>query len=129
MSNALLVMVHGSPKPEANKEMFRVVEAFKRRPDAAAQFPIVEVGFMECNEPTIIEAVERCVSRGASRVVATPYFLHTGTHVCEDLPTLIEAAQDRHPTVEFLMGRYLGLTNALTPLLARRAQAALDGSS
>jgi len=121
MSDALLVMVHGSPRMEANESMFRVVEDLKSRPDAAARFPIVEVGFMECNEPTIPEAIDRCVAGGATRVVAVPYFLHTGTHVCDDLPTLLEEAQERHPGVAFAMGDYIGLSPRLTDLLAARA--------
>ncbi len=92
MSDALLVMVHGTPRPEANTDMFRVVEELKARPDAAARFPIVEVGFMECNEPAIPEAIDRCVDAGATRVVAVPYFIHAGTHVADDLPTLLGGA-------------------------------------
>ena len=114
---ALLVMVHGSPRPIANEEMFRVVEVVRQR----KVFPIVEVGFMECNEPTIPDAIDRCVAAGATQVVAVPYFLHTGTHVCDDLPTLLEEAQERHPTVEFRMGDYLGLSPRLTALLEERA--------
>jgi sirohydrochlorin ferrochelatase len=124
MSDALLVMVHGSPRASANADMFRVVETLKARPEAAAQFPIVEVGFMECNEPTIPDAIDRCITAGATRVVAVPYFLHTGNHVCDDLPTLLEEAQERHPSVTFLMGDYLGLSPRLTDLLAERAHAA-----
>ena len=58
------------------------------------------------------------------RVVAVPYFLHTGTHVADDLPTLLEDAQERHPHVQFQMGRYLGASPLLTGILAARAQAA-----
>ena len=121
MPDALVIFVHGSPTPDANAPMFRVVEALTRRPDAASRYPIVEVGFMECNEPTIPQAIDRCVMRGATGVVAVPYFLHTGAHVCEDLPTLLEAAQTQYPQVEFRMGDYLGQMEGVTELLARRA--------
>lgn len=122
MPDALVVLVHGSPRPVANADMFRVVDALRSRPDAAERFPIVEVGFMECNEPTIPEAIDRCVEAGATRVVAVPYFLHTGTHVCDDLPTLLEEAQTRHPSIEFKMGDYLGLSSRLTDILSDRAE-------
>lgn len=127
MPDALLVMVHGSPRPVANEDMFAVVEDFKRRPEARERFPIVRVGFMECNEPSIPDAIDACVADGATRIVAVPYFLHTGTHVCDDLPTLLEEAQARHPDVEFLMGDYLGLSPRLSDLLATRATAASAG--
>ena len=122
MSNALLVMVHGSPRPEANADVFRVVENFHARPDARTAFPRVQVGFMECNEPDIPTAIDNLVAGGATSVTAVPYFLHTGTHVCDDLPTLLEDAQARHPNVAFRMGDYLGLSPRLTDILTARAR-------
>lgn len=122
MTEALVVMVHGSPRPIANAEMYRVVEELRRRPDAAAKFPIVEVGFMECNAPDIPTAIDDCIAAGADSVTAVPYFLHTGTHVCDDLPTLLEQAQTRHPGIIFKMGDYIGLSPRLTGVLAARAK-------
>ena len=113
---ALLVMVHGSPRPAANQEMFRVVEVVKQR----NVFPIVEVGFMECNEPTIPDAIDSCVKQGATEILAVPYFLHTGTHVAEDLPTLLEEGETRHPNVTFRMGEFLGRSEQLTHILSDR---------
>lgn len=120
MKTALLVMVHGSPRPVANGDMFRVVEEVKAR----NVFDHVAVGFMECNEPTIPDAVDACAAEGAERIVAVPYFLHTGTHVADDLPTLLEEARERHPHVQFQMGRYIGTSPLLTDILAARAHAA-----
>ncbi|MCW3062740.1 MAG: hypothetical protein JWQ02_4561 [Capsulimonas sp.] len=116
---ALVVMVHGSPRPASNKEMFRVVDVIKAR----QAFDIVEVGFMECNEPTIKDALDSCAAQGASDVTAVPYFLHTGTHVADDLPTLLDEAQARHPNIKFSMGRYLGASETVTEVLADRAAA------
>lgn len=120
MKTALLVMVHGSPRPVANGDMFRVVEEVKARD----VFDHVAVGFMECNEPTIPDAVDACAAEGMERIVAVPYFLHTGTHVADDLPTLLEEARDRHPHIQFQMGRYIGMSPLLIDILAARAHAA-----
>ena len=117
---ALIIMVHGSPRPIANADMFRVADVIRQR----EVFPIVEVGFMECNEPSIPDAIERCAAAGATSIVAVPYFLHTGTHVADDLPTLLEAAQRRYPQIEFRMGSYLGRAPQLTDILADRVTAA-----
>lgn len=126
MPDALLVMVHGSPHASANADMFRVVERLKQRSKAAERFPIVRVGFMECNEPSIPDAVALCVEAGATRIVAVPYFLHTGAHVCDDLPTLLEEAVLKYPQIEFRMGDYIGLSPRLTELLEKRANAARE---
>ena len=119
MKQAILIMVHGSPRPVANEDMFAVVEVVRQR----GVYPIVEVGFMEINAPPIPEAIARCVAQGAERVVAVPYFLHTGNHVTDDLPTLLEAAQSRYPQVEFIMGDYLGHDPLLADVIAERAAA------
>ena len=116
MKQALLVMVHGSPRPIANEEMFRVVEIVKQR----GVFPIVGVGFMECNEPDIPTAIADCAAQNATEILAVPYFLHTGKHVADDLPTLLEAARERYPEITFRMGDYLGRSPRLTEILADR---------
>ena len=119
MKTALLVMVHGSPRPVANEDMFDVVHVVRER----GIFPIVEVGFMEINEPSIPNAIARCVTQGAERVVAVPYFLHTGNHVTDDLPNLLEEAQVQYPNVEFVMGDYLGHDPLMADVVAERAAA------
>ncbi len=122
MKEALLVMVHGSPRPEANDDMFAVVDVVRER----GVYPVVEVGFMECNEPSIPEAIDTCVMQGAERVIAVPYFLHTGNHVADDLPTALEEAQERHPEVEFLMGDYIGHDMLIADVIRDRVIAAIE---
>jgi sirohydrochlorin ferrochelatase len=114
----LLVMVHGTPRPVANADMFRVVEEIRER----GVFTRVEVGFMECNEPSIPEAIEVCVVNGAQQIIAVPYFVHAGTHVCQDLPELLREGQARHLSVRFALGDYIGLSERLTELLCKRAK-------
>ena len=116
--NALLVMVHGSPRPIANADMERVVEVIRTR----GVFPIVQIGYLECNSPLIGDAIDSCVAQGASKILAVPYFLHTGTHVAEDLPTLLEEGRARHPEVEFRLGDYLGRSERITDILADRTR-------
>lgn len=114
--SSLLVMVHGSPKMESNAAMFRVVERVKTQ----SKYSDVAVGFMECNEPDIPTAIENLVSNGAKSIIAVPYFLHAGTHVADDLPTLLEAAQQKYGDVEFLLGDYLGREQLVTGVLRAR---------
>ena len=119
--SALLVLVHGTPRPASNAPMWQVVEEIRSR----NVYPIVEVGFMECNEPDIPTAIAACIENGARRVIAVPYFLHTGNHVADDLPTALEKAQVDYPDVEFLMGEFLGRAPEMTDLLAKRAEEAV----
>lgn len=117
---ALLVMVHGSPREESNLDMYTVVEAVR----ATQTYFYVQVGFLECNEPLITQAIANCVAAGAQRVVAVPYFLHAGRHVADDLPGLLEDAARQYPQVEFLMGEYLGQEPLLATVLWELAESA-----
>lgn len=114
---ALLVLVHGSPRAVANEPMFAVVEEVRKR----GVYPVIEVGFMECNAPDIPTAIETCIAQGAAEIIAVPYFLHTGKHVADDLPALLEEAQARYPEVAFRMGDFLGRAPQLTDILLDRA--------
>ncbi len=114
-------MVHGSPRPQSNGAMFDVVEMVKAR----GTFDFVTVGFMECNEPTIPEAAAQCVEAGAGKVIAVPYFLHSGSHVADDLPTLLEEARGNYPDVQWLMGDYLGRDELVADVVAQRVREAL----
>ncbi len=119
---AMLVMVHGSPRAVANEDMFRVVDVVRLR----GLYPILEVGFLECNEPDISSAIATCAKQGADRIDAVPYFLHTGTHVIEDLPDLLEEGRKRYPNVEFRMTPFLGTSPRVAELAAQRAREALE---
>jgi sirohydrochlorin cobaltochelatase len=125
MKEALLVMVHGSPRPVANEDVYAVLDIIRER----GVYPIVEVGFMECNDPTIPAAIDSCVAQGAERVIAVPYFLHTGNHVAEDLPNLLEEAQARHAEVEFLMGDYIGHDALIADVIRDRVMEAASGQA
>ena len=92
---AVVLMAHGTPRPKANIFIERVAERVRR----ARDYKRVTVAYMECNAPTIADAVDEAVEAGAKRVLATPYFLQLGAHVQEDLPEAVEAAKARHPDI------------------------------
>jgi len=120
MKTALLVMLHGSPLPASSEPVLRAVEDVRQR----GVFDLVTIGYLECNEPPIAEAIRQCVEAGAERIIALPCFLHAGTHVVCDLPAILEAARAAWPAVEFLMTPFLGRSGVLTAILAQRAREA-----
>ena len=121
-ADSLLVMVHGTPRPEANGDIIRVVHDV----NLSGRFKQVQIGYMECNEPDIPNAILGMVERGAKSIVAVPYFLHTGRHVCDDLPNFLIQAQTEYPGVQFRMGNYIGTFNQVTQLLWNRTQTYLS---
>lgn len=113
--NALLLMAHGSPRPEANEDVRRVAELLREH------FAIVVVGYLDCNEPDIPAAIDQCVASGATTIAAVPYLLHSGKHFLIDMPELLDEGSKRHPGVEIRMGDYIGHMPQMADILRDRA--------
>ena len=113
---ALLLMAHGSPRPAANEDVRRVADTLRER----GTYPIVVIGYLDCNQPDIPAAIDECVAFGATSIVAVPYLLHSGKHFLLDMPALLDEGALRHPGVEFLMGDYLGHEPQLADVLRDR---------
>ena len=112
----LLIIAHGSPRPEANEDVRRVAEEVRGR----NVFPLVEVAYLDCNDPDIPTAIENCVAAGATTIIAVPYFLHSGKHFLRDVPALLDEATAHHPGLTILMGDYLGHEPQLADVLLDR---------
>jgi sirohydrochlorin ferrochelatase len=122
MTTALLLVDHGSRRAEANALLADIAALVAtRRPDA-----IVEIAHMELAPPTLDEAFDACVSRGATEVVVVPYFLARGRHATEDIPALARAASARHPSIALRIGQPLGVHALLAELVLARADEASE---
>ncbi len=112
---AVLMMAHGTPRPEANEAIYQVakrVEAKLARP--------VKLAFMECNEPSISEAIETFVQEGFKTIIALPYFLQSGGHVKEDLPRAIQAVRSKNLGTTILLANYLGFDARFVQIIRDR---------
>lgn len=116
----LLLMAHGTPHPTANAPIFRVAQQVAARTHYAAG----TVCFMECNQPDIPTAMAQAADRGASQIVAMPYFLHMGRHTRDDLPRFVQTAQRQHPACTILLGPHLGYDVRLVDVMVTRLAAA-----
>ena len=121
MKTAILLMAHGSRVAEANNAAREIAAMLQE----ITGFEIVEVAFRELHEPDIQQGIDRCVERGAQRILMVPYFLFMGAHVLHDLPEEIETAQKRHPGLVMEMGRHLGVHRKLAEVVAERVQESL----
>jgi sirohydrochlorin ferrochelatase len=113
---AVLLIAHGSREPSANADLHELAA----RLAAAEEYPIVEACFLELAEPDIPTGGDRCVARGATRVLMIPYFLSAGVHLRRDLTAAREELSRRHPGVEFPLGSPLGPHPLLDSLVAAR---------
>ncbi|MEZ4631214.1 MAG: CbiX/SirB N-terminal domain-containing protein [Deinococcales bacterium] len=100
---ALLLMAHGSPKASANRPIWQTLAVLK----ADLVLERAELAFMECNNPDIPSSIDKLIQSGAKDIRALPYFLQKGGHVAEDLPHLIQEAQQCYPDVLIRLSDYL----------------------
>ena len=114
----ILLAGHGSRKIEGNAEIERFADEWRaKHPDWR-----IEVCFIEHAEVLINEGLDRA-AQGARRVVLIPFILNAAGHVKMELPAAVEAARLRHPDVEFVVTRHLGMGRDILAIL----QAELDG--
>jgi sirohydrochlorin ferrochelatase len=70
--------------------------------------------------PTIAIGGDRCVTRGATRVLMVPYFLSAGVHLERDLTAARDDLASRYPNVTFQLGLPLGPHLLLDKLVEER---------
>lgn len=114
----LIIVDHGSRRAEANA----MLEQFVARFAECGKFAIVEAAHMELAEPSIATAFDRCVRRGARRVVVVPYFLGPGKHWDHDIPNLTVAAAKKFPHVVWHVAAPIGLHPLMMEVIASRAE-------
>ena len=61
---------------------------------------LVELAFLEMMQPSLDQAVEGLVQKGAKEIVVVPVFFGQGGHLRNDFPVLLEQCQQRHPTIQ-----------------------------
>lgn len=121
----MLIMAHGSPDQRSNAPIYEVA----RRVRAAGRYEAVAVCYMDLNEPSILDAADAMAARGITHIIATPFFLHMGSHVAEDLPALIATARQRHPGCSILLTEHLGYDRLLLDVIADRVAEAAQTSA
>jgi sirohydrochlorin cobaltochelatase len=119
---ALLLMGHGSRDADGVRELRDLAEAVRARRAGPVACGVLE--FAGPGNPSIQEAVDACVARGARRIVGQPLLLLCGEHERGDMPRQAELARERHPGLEFVLGGHLGQHDRLLEVVADRAREA-----
>jgi sirohydrochlorin ferrochelatase len=117
---ALLLIAHGSREENANADLYHLVEQLRE----LTPYAIVEAAFLELVQPDIDQGAERCVARGAVRVVLIPYFLSAGVHVTRDLTQACRRLSTHYPEVVFRLAEPLGRHPLLLQVVLDRAHQA-----
>lgn len=107
MTGELGIMVcgHGSRDEQAVQEFQSVAEGLRAR---LPEYPS-EWGFLEFATPIIREGLDKLRKRGVRKVLAVPGMLFAAGHAKNDIPSVLNTYQARHPEMPIHYGRELGI--------------------
>jgi len=108
----LLLAGHGSRNREGNDEIEKFAVLWRERHPGWR----VEVCFIEHADVLLNDGLDRA-AKDAQRVVLIPFILNAAGHVKMELPATLEAARLRHPEVEFVVTRHLGMGREILVVL------------
>lgn len=117
---AVIIMGHGSATSGAGDDMEHIARVMSEKPG----YPIVAISYLSRQEPTFTEAFEKCIARGAKRIIVIPYFLHAGVHILKDIPEMVKEKAAQYQDVEVVVGRHLGFDELLVELVRKRVDEA-----
>ncbi len=107
--DALILFSHGSLLCGAGDAL----ESHAARLRERGEFSPVEIGYLNYSEPSFADAVDKCVSLGARRIVVAPYFLISGFFITKSLPEKIAEAQAKHPDILFTVAEAFNYDESL----------------
>lgn len=111
-STTLLLVGHGSRDQEGNREIQHFAAEWRERHSDWR----IEVCFIEHADVLLAEGMDRA-AKSAKRVLVLPFILNAAGHVKMELPAALDAVRARHPQVEFLVARHLGMGREILAVL------------
>jgi sirohydrochlorin ferrochelatase len=113
---AIIYIAHGSRRSAANQKFISFInEAMKQ-----STFEIQAYGFLEHAEPSILQAIEACVQKGADRIIVVPVLLLPGVHTNVDIPGEIQKGEKLYPDIPFFYQAPLGSDKVMVNILYER---------
>jgi sirohydrochlorin cobaltochelatase len=121
----LLLVGHGTRSITGTKQFLDLAEQLAQR---IAPSPL-EPAFLEMQQPTIAEAVERLLARNIQRLIVMPMLLFAAGHAKRDIPQAVQAALAGclQAGLPWVQAAHLGCHPAMLELSRRRMAEVLAG--
>lgn len=113
---ATVFISHGSRSEQGNK----LFESFIKKVMLAGVGTIAAYGFLENARPTIFEAMEACILKGASSISVVPVLLLPGIHANVDIPEELERVKQKYPEIKIVYGEPLGVNETIRKIVLDR---------
>lgn len=112
-----MIVSHGSKADGFDKDLKKLVARIRR----GREFGAVVSAYLEINSPSIPEAIDACVRKGAREVRVLPYFLLSGRHVTEHIPQIVDESRRRHKKkARIILCPYLGFHKKIVSVAKER---------
>jgi sirohydrochlorin cobaltochelatase len=121
----LILFAHGARDPRWAVPFEAVVQRIAVRQPGV----LVRLAFLELMQPSLAEAGAALCGAGCTQVDVLPMFLGTGGHLRKDLPPMLQALRDAHPTVTWRLHDAVGEQPAVQQAMAETALALLEGGT
>lgn len=118
-NTAVLVLGRGSSDPDANANLTRIAQLFKKK----SGYDRVRHGFIAVSPPNLPTAVAQLVERGAGQVIIAPYLLFAGV-LMERIHETVDDCRKDFPHTTFAIAQHLGLHDLLLDVVTERIEAA-----
>lgn len=118
-NHAVIIIAHGSPRPESNAEFVAFVEDIAKKNSGQ----IIVPAFLGSTTPLLEEAINQILKKAAqTHIQIIPYFLNQGNHVIKDIPDLLSQAQKKYPDIKFTLSDYVGKNPQMIELVSKMIQ-------
>ncbi len=126
----ILALGHGSRLPY-NKD---VVSGVANLIAETYENTVVNIGFMNMDDPTMDEGLKAFEGTGVNTIVAVPIFLAHGVHTTEDIPQILGISRENRSTtiqlngndVTLVYAEPLGVDQLVAELAYKRVMEALE---
>ncbi|AYA74928.1 hypothetical protein DOE78_05450 [Bacillus sp. Y1] len=115
---AIVYISHGSRSNDWNEQFISFITETMKETIA----PLQAYGFFELAAPSIGEAIESCIRKGATTVTVVPVLLLSGNHALIDIPTEIADSQAQFPTIPIMYANVLGSDHLFLPAIMDKLQ-------
>lgn len=115
MTETILLVGHGSRDPNGNKE----IETFSKQWRAQHPDWRIEVCYIEFADILLDQGFDNA-AKNSNKVLVVPLILNAAGHVKMEIPEHLEKARQRHPDVEFIYAKHLGVNTTMLEIVKRQ---------
>lgn len=117
MLEGVIVLGHGSRRPEANQEIREIAELVKGIGGGEVHYAAC---FLQFGEPNLDQVVAEMHQAGIQKITVVPLLLTVGSHIQEDLPALLSEQKKRYPNITFVLSPHLGTDRRIAEIVLDR---------